>query len=75
MRYGRYRFLLYKKWDYARNMRTAAQQEALDAGKALFKAANIEHWASQRELVLALTSQIAGIRTSAGFRLFLGAIM
>jgi len=51
MRYGRYRFLLYKKWDYARNMRTAAQQEALDAGKALFKAANIEHWASQRELV------------------------
>jgi hypothetical protein len=26
-------------------------------------------------LTLALTSQIAGIRTSAGFRLFLGAIM
>ncbi|WP_051887790.1 hypothetical protein [Caballeronia sordidicola] len=51
MRYGRYRFLLYKKWDYARNMRTEKQQEALDAGKALFKAANIEHWASQPELV------------------------
>jgi hypothetical protein len=51
MRYGRYRFLLYKKWDYARNTRTDEQQEALDAGKALFKAANIEHWASQPELV------------------------
>ena len=51
MRYGRYRFLLYKKWDYARNMRTEEQQEALDAGKALFKAANIEHWASQPDLV------------------------
>src|SRR5471032_1357037 len=51
MRYGRYRFLLYKKWDYARNMRTKEQQEALDAGKALFNAANIEHWASQPELV------------------------
>jgi hypothetical protein len=51
MRYGRYRFLLYKKWDYARNMRTKEQQEALDAGKALFRAANIEHWASQPELV------------------------
>jgi hypothetical protein len=51
MRYGRYRFLLYKKWDYARNMRTKEQQEALDAGKALFKAANIEHWASQPDLV------------------------
>ena len=51
MRYGRYRFLLYKKWDYARNMRTKEQQEALDAGKELFRAANIEHWASQPELV------------------------
>ncbi|MGX7000608.1 hypothetical protein [Caballeronia sp. KNU42] len=51
MRYGRYRYLLYKKWDYARNTRTKEQQEALDAGKALFKAANIEHWASQPELV------------------------
>jgi len=51
MRYGRYRYLLYKKWDYARNMRTKEQQEALDAGKALFRAANIEHWASQPELV------------------------
>ena len=51
MRYGRYRFLLYKKWDYARNMRTKEQQEALDAGKALFRAANIEHWASQPDLV------------------------
>ena len=51
MRYGRYRYLLYKKWDYARNTRTKEQQEALNAGKALFKAANIEHWASQPELV------------------------
>ena len=51
MRYGRYRYLLYKKWDYARNTRTKEQQEALDAGKALFRAANIEHWASQPELV------------------------
>jgi len=51
MRYGRYRYLLYKKWDYARNTRTKEQQEALDAGKALFRAANIEHRASQPELV------------------------
>ena len=51
MRYGRYRYLLYKKWDYARNTRTKEQQEALDAGKELFRAANIEHWASQPELV------------------------
>ena len=51
MRYGRYRYLLYKKWDYARNMRTKEQREALDAGKELFRAANIEHWASQPELV------------------------
>ena len=51
MRYGRYRYLLYKKWDYARNTRTKEQQEALEAGKALFRAANIEHWASQPELV------------------------
>ena len=51
MRYGRYRYLLYKKWDYARNSRTKEQREALDAGKELFKAANIEHWASQPELV------------------------
>ncbi|WP_438391592.1 hypothetical protein [Caballeronia sp. DA-9] len=51
MRYEGHRFLLYKKWDYAPNGRTKEQTEALEAGKALFKAANFEHWASQPELV------------------------
>ncbi len=51
MRYEGHRFLLYKKWDYAPNGRTPEQTKALEAGKALFKAANFEHWASQPELV------------------------
>ena len=51
MRYEGHRFLLYKRWDYAPHGRTKEQQEALDAGQALFKAANFEHWASRPELV------------------------
>jgi hypothetical protein len=51
MRYDGYRFLLYKKWDYAPHGRTEEQKEALKAGQALFKDANFEHWASQPELV------------------------
>ncbi|WP_162916037.1 hypothetical protein [Burkholderia sp. PAMC 26561] len=51
MRYEGHRFMLYKRWDYAPHGRTKEQQEALDAGQALFKAANFEHWASQPALV------------------------
>jgi hypothetical protein len=51
MRYEGHRFLLYKRWDYAPHGRTEEQTEALEAGKALFKAANFEHWASQPKLV------------------------
>ncbi|MDP9155368.1 MAG: hypothetical protein M3O74_14075 [Pseudomonadota bacterium] len=51
MQYQGHRFMLYKRWDYAPHGRTKEQQEALDAGQALFKAANFEHWASQPELV------------------------
>jgi hypothetical protein len=47
MHYGGYRYLLYKRWDYAPHGRTEEQKEALDAGKALFKAANFHHWATQ----------------------------
>ncbi|MDP9153812.1 MAG: hypothetical protein M3O74_06145 [Pseudomonadota bacterium] len=43
--------MLYKRWHYAPHGRTKEQQEALDAGQALFKAANFEHWASQPALV------------------------
>ncbi|MGV7244685.1 hypothetical protein [Caballeronia sp. M23-90] len=51
MRYEGHRFLLYRRWNYAPHGRTEEQQEAIDAGQALFKAANLEHWASQPELV------------------------
>jgi hypothetical protein len=51
MRYGGYRYLLYKRWDFAPNGRTEEQKEALDAGAALFKAANFHHWGTQPELV------------------------
>jgi hypothetical protein len=51
MQYDGYRFLLYKKWDYAPHGRTEEQKEALKAGQALFKDASFEHWASQPELV------------------------
>ena len=51
MQYQGHRYLLYKRWDYAPHGRTKEQQEALDAGQALFKAANFEHWTSQPELV------------------------
>jgi len=51
MRYEGHRFLLYRRCDYAPHGRTKEQQEALEAGQALFKAANFEHWANQPELV------------------------
>jgi hypothetical protein len=51
MRYEGHRFLLYKRWDYAPNGKTEEQTEALEAGKALFEVANLEHWASQPKLV------------------------
>ncbi|WP_174362205.1 hypothetical protein [uncultured Caballeronia sp.] len=51
MQYQGHRFMLYKRRDYAPHGRTKEQQEALDAGQALFKAASFEHWASQPELV------------------------
>jgi hypothetical protein len=51
MRYGGCRYLLYKRWDFAPNGRTEEQKEALDAGTALFKAANFHHWGTQPELV------------------------
>jgi hypothetical protein len=51
MRYGGYRYLLYKRWDFAPHGRTEEQKEALDAGTALFKAANLHHWGTQPELV------------------------
>jgi hypothetical protein len=51
MRYGGYRYLLYKRLDFAPNGRTKEQKEALDAGIALFKAANFHHWGTQPELV------------------------
>ncbi len=51
MRYGGYRYLLYKRWDFTPNGRTEEQKEALDAGTALFKAANFHHWGTQPDLV------------------------
>jgi hypothetical protein len=52
MQYNGYRYLLYKREDYGwLSKRSEEEQDALDAGKALFRRANLYHWADQSALV------------------------